>query len=67
MKLKYESNGRVKAEEGDVVIDIFQESMTDYLDKLNAASKGRYELDDYDMQVLSVALDQYAENVGALV
>lgn len=44
----------------DITIDIFSESMTQYLHKLNAASKGRYELDDYDMQVLAIAMEQYA-------
>lgn len=43
----------------DISIDIFCESMVDYLEKLNAASAGRYELDDYDMQVISIAMDQY--------
>jgi hypothetical protein len=45
----------------DLSIDIFSESLTDYLQKLNAASKGRYELDDYDMHVISIAMDQYIE------
>lgn len=44
---------------GDVTIDIFCESMNDYLKKLNAALAGRYELDDYDMQVISVAMSQW--------
>jgi len=29
--------------------------------KLNAASEGRYELDDYDMQVLAIAMEQYVD------
>lgn len=45
---------------GDFMIDIFYESMTDYLHKLNEAAEGRYELDDYDMQVLAIVMDQYA-------
>lgn len=52
-----------RAESEDISIDIFCESMTDYLQKLNAASKGKYELDDYDMQVISIALDQYVKLV----
>ena len=44
----------------DITIDIFSESMTQYLQKLNAAADGRYELDDYDMQVIAIAMDQYA-------
>ena len=44
----------------DISIDIFGESMTDYIQKLNAASAGRYELDDYDMQVIAIAMEQYA-------
>ena len=44
----------------DINIDIFSESMTQYLQKLNAAADGRYELDDYDMQVIAIAMDQYA-------
>ena len=44
----------------DMTIDIFSESMTQYLQKLNAAADGRYELDDYDMQVIAIAMDQYA-------
>jgi hypothetical protein len=42
------------------MIDIFSESMTEYLQKLNKASAGRYELDDYDLQVLAIALEQFA-------
>jgi hypothetical protein len=44
----------------DITIDIFCESMTEYLQKLNAASVGRYELDDYDLKVLSIAMEQFA-------
>jgi len=44
----------------DIMIDIFSESMTEYLQKLNKASAGRYELDDYDMQVLAIAMEQFA-------
>jgi hypothetical protein len=44
----------------DIMIDIFSESMTEYLQKLNKASAGRYELDDYDLQVLAIALEQFA-------
>lgn len=47
----------------DIKIDIFSESMTKYLQKLNAASEGHYELDNYDMQVLSIAMEQYASCV----
>lgn len=48
-----------RAEPSDISIDIFCESMSEYLQKLNAASIGRYELDDYDMSVISIAMDQY--------
>lgn len=48
----------------DICIDIFGESMTEYLQKLNAASLGRYELDDYDMQVLAIAMEQYASCIA---
>jgi hypothetical protein len=44
----------------DIMIDIFSESMMEYLQKLNKASAGRYELDDYDMQVLAIAMEQFA-------
>lgn len=44
----------------DIMIDIFSESMTEYLQKLNKASAGRYELDDYDLQVLEIAMEQFA-------
>lgn len=44
----------------DIMIDIFSESMTEYLQKLNKASAGRYELDDYDLQVLAIAMEQFA-------
>ena len=49
------------AEPKDITIDIFCESMSEYLKKLNAASIGRYELDDYDMSVISIAMDQYVK------
>ncbi len=42
----------------DVSIDIFHENIAEYLHKLKAASLGRYELDDYDLQVISIALEQ---------
>ncbi len=41
-----------------VCIDIFGENTTEYLQKLTAAMKGRYELDDYDLQVISIAMEQ---------
>ena len=44
----------------DISIDIFCKSMSDYIQKLDAASKGRYELDDYDLQVINIAMDQFA-------
>jgi len=44
----------------DITIDIFSESLLQYLHKLHAASKGRYELDYYDLQVIAIAMDQYA-------
>ena len=50
-----------RAESKDITIDIFSESMSEYLQKLNAASIGRYELDDYDMHVISIAMDQYVK------
>ena len=50
-----------RAEAKDITIDIFCESMSEYLQKLNAASKGRYELDDYDMCVISIAMEQYVK------
>ena len=43
----------------DITVDIFSESMTHYLQKLNAAADGRYELDNYDKQVIAIALEQY--------
>lgn len=43
-----------------ICIDIFGENATDYLQKLTAASKGRYELDDYDHQVISLAMEQFS-------
>ena len=52
-----------KSHTEDITIDIFSESMTQYLQKLNAASEGRYELDNYDMQVLAIAMDQYAKYI----
>ena len=42
----------------DFIIDIFGESISEYLKKLNAVAEGRYELDDYDMQVLTIAMEQ---------
>ena len=48
------------AESEDIWIDIFCESMVDYLQKLDNAAKGRYELDDYDLQVINIAMDQFA-------
>jgi hypothetical protein len=50
-------------ENGDIVIDIFKESLNEYVRKLNAAAKGKYELDDYDMQVIAVAMDQFASQL----
>ena len=47
----------------DITIDIFSESMMQYLQKLNAASEGRYELDDYDLQVLAIVMEQYAKYI----
>lgn len=44
----------------DFKIEIFCESMKEYFHKINEAAKGRYELDDYDKQVISLAMDQYA-------
>lgn len=35
----------------DITIDIFGESIAEYVQKLNKASAGRYELDIYDRQV----------------
>lgn len=32
--------------------------MNEYLNKLDAANEGLYELDNYDLQVIAVALDQ---------
>ena len=49
------------AEPEDITIDIFCESMNEYLQKLNEASFGRYELDDYDMHVISIAMDHYVK------
>ena len=46
----------------DITIDIFCESMNDYIKKIDAALKGRYELDDYDMQVISIAISQRPAN-----
>ena len=55
------SNKQIKTTTEDIIIDIFSESMTKYVQKLNAASEGRYELDDYDMQVLAIAMEQYVD------
>lgn len=52
-----------KSHTEDIIIDIFSESMAQYLQKLNAAADGHYELDDYDMQVISIAMEQYASVV----
>lgn len=54
-------NKQVEINTEDIIIDIFSESMTKYVQKLNAASRGRYELDDYDMQVLAIAMEQYVD------
>lgn len=43
-----------------ICIDVFGENATDYLRKLTAASKGRYELDNYDLQVISIAMEQFS-------
>lgn len=51
-----------RAKPEDITIDIFCESMNDYLKKLDAALEGRYELDDYDMQVISIAISQRPAN-----
>lgn len=51
-----------RAKPEDITIDIFCESMNDYLKKLDAALKGCYELDDYDMQVISIAISQRPAN-----
>jgi hypothetical protein len=45
-------------------IDIFRERMSDYLRKIKAASRGSYELDDYDLQVITVAMEQYASSAS---
>ncbi|MCG8306849.1 MAG: hypothetical protein MI975_05605 [Cytophagales bacterium] len=45
----------------DISIDIFKESMHEYAGKLNKASKGNYDLDDYDAHVISVALGQFSD------
>ena len=56
-------NKRTKhAKPEDITIDIFCESMNDYIKKLDAALKGCYELDDYDMQVISIAISQRPAN-----
>jgi len=47
----------------DVTIAIFSESLNDYVAKLNRAAQGRYELDDYDMQVIAVAMEQFASQL----
>jgi hypothetical protein len=44
----------------EFIIDIFGESINEYLKKLNAVAEGRYELDDYDRQVLNIVMEQYA-------
>lgn len=41
----------------DILVDIFCESMDIYLQKLNNTFAGRYELDDYDAQVLSIVME----------
>jgi len=48
----------------DITIDIFGESIAEYVQKLNKASAGRYELDNYDRQVLAIAMEQFASWMG---
>ena len=56
-------NKRTKrAKPEDIIIDIFCESMNDYIKKIDAALNGRYELDNYDMQVISIAISQRPAN-----
>jgi len=45
----------------DVAIDIFRESMYEYTSKLIRATDGRYDLDEYDKQVILIALGQFSE------
>ena len=51
-----------RAKPKDITIDIFCESMNDYIKKIDAALNGRYELDNYDMQVISIAISQRPAN-----
>ena len=53
-----------KTPKEDIKIDIFGESIAEYVQKLNKASKGRYELDNYDQQVLAIAMEQFAPWMG---
>ena len=46
------------SESKDITIDIFLESMQEFLGRLYRASSGNYDLDFYDAQVLNVAMDQ---------
>lgn len=55
---------RLRGKSEEEYIDIFRERMSDYLRKVKAAAKGSYELDDYDLQVITVAMDQYASSVS---
>ena len=43
----------------DITIDIFHEDLMVYLQKLLDANIGRYELDNYDWQVINIAMDQF--------
>ena len=53
-----------KTPKEDIKIDIFGESIAEYVQKLNKASTGRYELDNYDRQVLIIAMEQFAPRMG---
>lgn len=53
-----------KTPKEDITIDIFGESIAEYVQKLNKASTGRYELDNYDRQVLAIAMEQFAPWMG---
>ncbi len=41
----------------DIYVEVFKESMHEYIHKLIKASEGNYDLDDYDKQVILMAFD----------
>jgi hypothetical protein len=48
----------------DISVEVFKESMHEYIGKLIKASEGNYDLDDYDKQVILMAFDSNEPTVN---